>query len=451
MASKFISKYRNVHVAGERNNDPHYSDWPKMYDAGISGFSAASRNWVAVAKKGAGGPVVVRSTALDHVGRVPGGSTEINSQKGKIEDMCFNPFVPDMLLTASAGSSANVPSVHGHLLIGDGNGGIQHEDAPLFVLEDAEAHAKPLRVLKMHCSANNITTTGCKDGRVALWDISTSQCVSCWKPEKQAPVHSLEWNGDGSLLGSTCQDTILRVFDPRTNEVAREIETDLKKTVHKCFWLPEYNWIGACGSNKQGKKEFKFWDVGTGEQVFKHKPKVGSGNISPMYDSARHMLWFWQKGVGRITFTHILNGSKVWSPLSSTQLNEGITGGCWLPSNALDVMNCEIQRFYGLFQREHTVKRLSFINPRKEKRFHENIFPDVAGTAPALEADAWKGGDNAAPLMISSHPDSLDAAAGVEFVAKLTYDELEAENAQLRARVAELESQIGTTQEVAEN
>jgi len=450
MASRFTSKYRNVHVAGERNNDPHYSDWPKMYDSGISGFSAASRNWVAVAKKGAGGPVVVRSTAMEHVGRVPGGSAEINSQKGKIEDLCFNPFVPDMLLTASAGSSSALPSVHGHLLRSDGTGGIEQEDKPLFILEDTETHAKPLRVLKAHPSANNIVSTGCKDGRVALWDIASSQVINCWKPDNQAPSHSIEFNHDGSLIGTTCQDKVLRIYDPRTNTVAREIDTDLSKTVHKCFWLPEYNWVAACGSNKEGKKEFKFWDVGTGEQVFKHKPKVGSGNINPIYDSARHMLWFWQKGVGRITFTHILNTGKTWSALNSIQLQEGITGGCWLPSNSLDVMNCEIQRFYCLFQRQHVVQRLSFINPRKEKRFHENIFPDVAAPTPALEADAWTGGQNADPIMISSHPDSLDQAAGVEFVAKPTYAELEEENAQLKARVADLEARLGV-EEPAEN
>lgn len=445
------SKFRHTFCPANLKDDvsQQFTDWKKFYTGSQSSYSACSRNWLATAKAGAGGPVVVR--ALDALGRLPSDAVEINSQRGKVTDLTFNPFVPDMLITGSDDSS-----IHGHLLEADGTGGIVREEAPLFTLDDG--HVKKICHLKCNPVANNVLCSSDWDGKVCLWDISTQQTLNQF--ENGSNTYSLGWNGNGSLVATTSKDRILRMFDPRAPADAVMTIPDcfLKATSHKLFWVPDYNWIGATGFNKSGKRFVKFWDVGTQQLVHKEKFAAdGSGVLVPMYDASRNMLWIWGKGEGSIRFVDVKSSGKIYKESGFTQSSTPTSGGCWMPMNALKTDKCELQRFYCLRQSGgYRVVPLSFIVPRKNEGYHADLYPEVPAAQPALESEAWAAGENSDPVMTSCEPEVLMAAAGIKFEAKKTYNELVEENEQLRARVAELEAQLGIepqpeAEEVAEN
>jgi len=433
------SKFRHTFCPANLKDDvsQQFIDWKKFYTSSQSSYSACSRNWLAVAKHGAGGPVVVR--AVDALGRLPADSVEINSQKGKITDLCFNPFVSDMLITGSDDSS-----IHGHILKPDGEGGIEQEEAPLFQLD---GHVKKICHLASHPSANNILGSSDWDGKVCVWDISTQQETNSF--QFGTNTFSMAWNRDGSMLATTSKDRTLRLFDPRAPQDAVVTIPDcfMKATAHKCFFVPDYGWIGATGFNKSGKRFVKFWDVGTQQLVHKEKfASDGSGILNPMYDAERNMLWLWGKGEGSIRFIDIKSSGKIYKESGFTQSSTPTSGGCWAPMNSLDTGKCELQRFYCMRQQSgFRVVPLKFIVPRKNEGYHADLYPDVPSSNPSIEADAWAAGENAPPQMTSCEPEVLMQLAGVEFVAKKTYAELAEENEQLRARVAELEQQLGIT------
>jgi len=116
-----------------------------------------------------------------------------------------------------------------------------------------------------------------------------------------------------------------------------------------------------------------------------------------------------------------------------------------MAKRACDVWKCEVNRFFKLTK--NSIIPISFVVPRKSggEVFQEDIYPDCYAGKPALSADEWLNGDNKDPISTSMDPEKKDSAddSGMVFTKKKTYQELEAENAALKARVKELEAQLG--------
>merc|ERR1739838_172965 len=67
---------------------------------------------------------------------------------------------------------------------------------------------------------------------------------------------------------------------------------------------------------------------------------------------------------------------------------------------------------------------------------------------PALSADQWLKGENKDPVFASMDPaKATNDDGGMVFQKKMTYQELEDENAALKARVKELEEKLGISSE----
>merc|ERR1712129_631242 len=145
-------------------------------------------------------------------------------------------------------------------------------------------------------------------------------------------------------------------------------------------------------------------------------------------------------------------------PLGSYRATEPQKGGGWMSKRACVTTKCEVNRFFKLTK--NSIIPISFIVPRKSGAdvFQADIFPDIPAGRPALSAEEWLGGENKPQVLKSMDPEKQgdDQGAAMVFTKKKTYQELEAENAQLQARVAELEKQLGiggdeAAEEVAEN
>ncbi|NXJ80321.1 CORO7 protein, partial [Trogon melanurus] len=83
---------------------------------------------------------------------------------------------------------------------------------------------------------------------------------------------------------------------------------------------------------------------------------------------------------------------------------EGSTRGlAAAPRLALDVMACEVLRILQLT--DTALVPISYTVPRKSiQDFHEDLFPDCAGTLPATGAQAWWAGDSQQVGRVSLHP-----------------------------------------------
>ncbi|KAF6725688.1 Coronin-2A [Oryzias melastigma] len=77
-----------------------------------------------------------------------------------------------------------------------------------------------------------------------------------------------------------------------------------------------------------------------------------------------------------------------------------------MPKRGLDVMGCEVFRFYRLIAVKDLVEPLSMIVPRKKTEvFQEDLYPLTAGNQAAVTAREWLLGINRDPVLISLNPE----------------------------------------------
>jgi len=434
---KTISKFRHV-FADTPKTDSQYTDLPKPHCSGESGYSACNGKWLAIAKNGAGGPITMK--ALDDLGRHNTSTPYINTQKGKVTCIDFNPFNDDIVA-----SSAEDGSVHVNLLT-DFSESITGE--PFVALG---GHSKKCVLVKWNPVAPNILASCGFDRMVKLWNTETEECVNQIEASEENQYYSMEWSYNGALLGTTSKDQKLRIMDPRTGEILMEKKVFESKKASKLFFMPEYNWVGATCYNKQAKRCLKIFDMGNDlEEIHYWEIDNASSVLMPYYDPDTHLLWTYGKGDGSVNFWEIKdevknNGrrGKTVHVLGIHRDSEPQKGGCFLKKRYCDVMRCEITRFFKVTNNKCIP--LSFVVPRKAENFQEDIFPETYAGQPALDQGAWLAGENAEPIMTTLDPSTRVVAGGMAVAKKATYAELAAENEELRARVAELEAQLGIT------
>merc|ERR1719273_1193344 len=332
----------------------------------------------------------------------------LSVQKGKVWDHDFHPFISHMIATVSDDCSVAVTSFPAEGLTEN----ITKADVSM------KGHGKKVVLCQFNPCANAILASASYDKTVKLWNIETSQNIMTFK-DSTDNIYSLEWNVDGSKLAITGKDKQLRLFDPRVPDEALSVAAFEGSKSSKVFWMPNLGWIGAVGFSKTARRQLKFWDLkDMAKPIFSTDIDQVSSVLMPYYDNSNGLLYMSGKGDGSVTYSEVIN----------------------------DATKCEVNRFFKLTK--NAVIPISFIVPRKSGAdvFQEDIYPDVAAGKPALSADEWLAGENKEPVLKSMDPEKQsadDGSSAITFTKKKTYQELEEENAQLLARVAELEAQLG--------
>ena len=68
-----------------------------------------------------------------------------------------------------------------------------------------------------------------------------------------------------------------------------------------------------------------------------------------------------------------------------------------MPKRGVDVMQCEISRFYKLNTSRNIVEPVSMIVPRKTEVFQDDIYPETAAPIPALTGEIVSYDQNVMP------------------------------------------------------
>jgi len=400
-------------------------------------LSKPMQKFFAVAKTGGGGPVYVRR--LDRPGRFAPNTPTISVHKGVVFDFDFHPFIDNIIATGSEDTHVCISKFP----MGGPKKTITEPEVRL------QGHGKKVALVEFNPSANSILATGSFDKTIRVWNIETGSTV-CTYDGLGDNIHSMSWNSDGSLIGTTAKDKKLQVFDPRQPSAAQVVESFDGAKSSKVFWVPCLNWIGSTGHTKTAKRQIKLWDLkNMSKPLETNTIDQASSVLQPMYDNDNGVLYLVGKGDGTITYHELVNDDKKIYPLGLFRDNEPQKGGGWVSKKGLDVWKCEVSRFLKLTAK--SVIPISFIVPRKsgEEVFQADIYPDAFAGKAALSAEEWANGQNKAPILMSLDPSvrqdliSTDDDGNVQFVKKKTYEELVDDNARLKARVKELEVKLG--------
>uniref|UniRef100_A0A4X1VMF0 Coronin n=2 Tax=Sus scrofa TaxID=9823 RepID=A0A4X1VMF0_PIG len=219
-------------------------------------------------------------------------------------------------------------------------------------------------------------------------------------------VQSAIWSQDGALVGTTCKvrDKQLRIFDPRAKpEASQSTQAHENSRDGRLVWTGTREHLVSTGFNQMREREVKLWDIRLFSGALASLTLDASPrSLMPLLDPDSGLLVLAGKGESQLSCYEVAPQQPVLSPVTQCLLESALRGAALVPRRALAVLGCEVLRVLQLS--DSAIVPISYHVPRKAAEFHEDLFPDAAGSTPASDAQAWWAGSNQQVQRVSLHP-----------------------------------------------
>uniref|UniRef100_A0A8D1ECB9 Coronin n=1 Tax=Sus scrofa TaxID=9823 RepID=A0A8D1ECB9_PIG len=219
-------------------------------------------------------------------------------------------------------------------------------------------------------------------------------------------VQSAVWSQDGALVGTTCKvrDKQLRIFDPRAKpEASQSTQAHENSRDGRLVWTGTREHLVSTGFNQMREREVKLWDIRLFSGALASLTLDASPrSLMPLLDPDSGLLVLAGKGESQLSCYEVAPQQPVLSPVTQCLLESALRGAALVPRRALAVLGCEVLRVLQLS--DSAIVPISYHVPRKAAEFHEDLFPDAAGSTPASDAQAWWAGSNQQVQRVSLHP-----------------------------------------------
>lgn len=438
--SRFVrsSKFRHVFGTGAKPEQT-WDNVRVSKSAWDTNKVAASTKFIGVCWEASGGGQFV---VLDrnNPGKLAAGQPLVSGHKAAVLDLAFSPFNPNVVASVSEDGYGYVWQIPE----GGFTKNMDSEDAA----QTLKGHRRKVGTVNWNPVAHNILATSSTDYTVKIWDVNTGKDVYSIG-EHTDNIGSVEWNYDGSLVGTACKDKKARIIDPRASTVQHTFPAHQGTKGSRCLWLGDSGWLMTVGMSKMSEREFKIYDPRDLSKELAYKSvDTSSGMLMPFYDNDTKMLYLAGKGDGNIRYFEIVDEKPFFYYLSEYKSSSPQIGMGALPKLACNVGECEVQVL--LKATPSQIEPISFKVPRKSDLFQDDLFPETPGEEAALDANSWLSGKNAKPKLVSLESGYVAPkfkaveVTKVEIKAEkeLTTAELKDKVVQLEKRVAYLEAEI---------
>ena len=251
-----------------------------------TGASANSKWFGMGLKSGGGGPYFVYG--VNEAKRFGPTKFCLHGHTSKVTCSNFHPFNDDIVATGSADCTVKlwrIPS----------DGLTEHLKKSLLTLE---GHSKRIQFTEFHPTSNNIlaTASATNVNEVKVWDISTGDEVFSYDDSMhEGLIVDMEWNWDGSLLGTSAKDKYVRLWDPRSDSVASKFIAHNSLRPTKFTWLDEGKILTT--GFKGGKRETRVWDIrNSNKQLGGTRIDTESAPLYPLYNRGTNLIFMLARG-----------------------------------------------------------------------------------------------------------------------------------------------------------
>lgn len=378
------SKFR--HVFGQPlKRDQCYDNIRITKSAWDSTFCAVNPKFVAIITEAAGGGAFL-VLPLEKTGRIDRDAPLVVGHKAAVLDIQWCPHNDDIIASGSEDCTVKIWQI-------PDEGLIRNLEEPVV---DLVAHQRRVGLVVWHPTVQNILLSGGSDNKVVVWNIGTGEPVM----EIEIPdiPLSASWNWEGTKFVVSCKDRKVRVLDPRNGATLKEASTHEGTKPVQVVYLKNGNFF-TTGFSKMGERQYALWDENLTSMTIQ-EIDTSNGIIFPFYDPDTSMIYLCGKGDSAIRYFEVTDESPFVHFLNTYQSSDPQRGIGWMPKRGLNVNSCEIARFYKL----HTKGLCEVIPmtvPRKSELFQDDLYPDTIGDTPALTAEEWLSGKDAAPILIS--------------------------------------------------
>uniref|UniRef100_A0A8D0PGM2 Coronin n=1 Tax=Sus scrofa TaxID=9823 RepID=A0A8D0PGM2_PIG len=299
--------------------------------------------------------------------------THLGCHSDLVTDLDFSPFDDFLLATASADRTVKLWRLPAP--------GQALPSGPGLVLGPEDV---PVEVLQFHPSADGVLLSAAGKA-LKVWDAARQQPLTELAAHGDL-VQSAVWSQDGALVGTTCKvrDKQLRIFDPRAKpEASQSTQAHENSRDGRLVWTGTREHLVSTGFNQMREREVKLWDI-----------RLFSGALASLtLDASPRSL---------MPLLDPDSGLLVLAGKTQCLLESALRGAALVPRRALAVLGCEVLRVLQLS--DSAIVPISYHVPRKAAEFHEDLFPDAAGSTPASDAQAWWAGSNQQVQRVSLHP-----------------------------------------------
>jgi coronin-1B/1C/6 len=319
----------------------------------------------------------------------------VQDEQMPILEFAFNPFDDNMLVTSAEDGRAFVWKWPENC--------DKHVTSPVAELA---GHEKRLLFCDFHPKVEGVVITADAGKNTKIWDVSQGGAVEklALPNDYKGLITSVTWNGDGSLMATSCKDKFLRIFDPRANQVVAKVADHQGAKSGRAVWCGRLDRILTTGFSKAPiNREMHLWDPRSMGKFIAEKRLDQSSSLSlPLFDEDTSVLYLNGKGEGLINFFEL--GESSFDHLGKYQSIDPASGVAAFPKTSMDVMKCEIFRLLKLTPKGQVIP-IKFSLPRADSMFfQDDIYPNTWDRQPLAAAGGWFGGANGQPNLISLDP-----------------------------------------------
>ncbi|XP_072459462.1 coronin-7 [Notamacropus eugenii] len=308
-----------------------------------------------------------------------------------VTDFDFSPFDDHLLATGSADRTVKLwrlPAAGQNL-----------PSAPGVVLGPENFQVD---VLKFHPTSDTVLVSA-SNKAVKVWDLALQHTLTELDTHSDQ-VQSVAWSSDGVLLGTSCKDKQLRIFDPRTKPtVSQSTQGHENHKDSRLVWTNSREHLLSTGLNQMREHEVKLWDTRCfSTALASFTLHTSPGSLIPLLDADSGLLILGGKGENLIYCYEVSLQQATLTQVNQCVLEPKCRGMALVPRRALAVLACEVLRVLQLS--ESAIIPISYVVPRKSVEFHEDLFSDAVGSVPATTAQGWWAGDNQQVQRVSLNP-----------------------------------------------
>ncbi|KAL1915846.1 uncharacterized protein VTP21DRAFT_6234 [Calcarisporiella thermophila] len=260
-------------------------------------------------------------------------------------------------------------------------------------------------IVRWHPTVTSIIATA-HGKEVRIWDSTKAGEGHLYEMAHENAIHAVSWRGDGSVIGTTCRDGFLRVWDPRQEGSPAMVGSSkhhegIKSS--RVAWIGNTDLVLTTGFSKMREREYALWDVRSlSKPLKKTLMDASTGILMPLVDEDTKIVYL--AGRGDTTMRSVeVSATAPHFTENLTGTNSQISGAALVPKQALDVMHVEIARL--LVVTPQAIIPVSFQVPRRNYLdFHHELYPWTKGSEPALTAAEWLAGETKEVAKISLDP-----------------------------------------------
>ncbi|XP_059737318.1 coronin-7 isoform X1 [Bos taurus] len=392
------SKFR--HAQGSvLHRDSHITNLKglNLTTPGESDGFCANQLRVAVPLLSSGGQVAVLE--LRKPGRLPDTALPTLQNGVAVTDLAWDPFDPHRL--AVAGEDARI-----RLWRVPPDGLQEVLTMPEAVLT---GHTEKIYSLRFHPLAADVLASSSYDLTVRIWDLKVGAEQLRLQGHRDQ-IFGLAWSPDGQQLATVCKDGRLRIYEPRGSpEPLQEGPGPEGARGARVVWVCDGHYLLVSGFDSRSERQLLLYSA----KALAGGPSavlgldVAPSTLLPSYDPDTGLVLLTGKGDTRVFLYELLPEAPFFLECNSFTSPDPHKGFILLPKTECDVREVEFARCLRL--RQTSLEPVAFRLPRVRKEFfQDDVFPDTTVSwEPALSAEAWLGGANGTPRLLSLQPPGM--------------------------------------------